>query len=126
MDALGGISAKMPITGTTSVLAMLSTAGIPPLSGFWSKLIIILAVWKAGHEGFAAAAVLGSLVTLAYFLSMQRRVFFGKPSAACADLKEAGPFALLPALMLAAITVGLGLAAPWLFDTFLVPAGSIL
>jgi multicomponent Na+:H+ antiporter subunit D len=126
MDQLGGISAKMPITGFTSVLAMLSTAGIPPLSGFWSKLLIILAVWKAGHEGYAAAAILASLLTLAYFLSMQRRVFFGKPSAACNDLKEAGAFAVLPALMLAAITVGLGLAAPWLFDTFLVPVGSIL
>ena len=126
MDELGGISAKMPVTGFTSVLAMLSTAGIPPLSGFWSKLFIILAVWKAGHEGYAAAAILASLLTLAYFLSMQRRVFFGKPSPACNDLKEAGPFALLPALMLAAITVGLGLAAPWLFDTFLVPVGSIL
>jgi multicomponent Na+:H+ antiporter subunit D len=126
MDALGGISARMPITGTTSVIAMLSTAGIPPLSGFWSKLIIILAVWKAGHEGYAAAAVLASLITLAYFLSMQRRVFFGKPSAACENLREAREFALLPAVLLAAITVGLGLAAPWLFDTFLLPVGSIL
>ena len=43
MDKLGGISDKMPVTGTTSVIAFLSTAGIPPLSGFWSKLIIIIA-----------------------------------------------------------------------------------
>jgi multicomponent Na+:H+ antiporter subunit D len=126
MDKLGGISVKMPITGTTSVLAMLSTAGIPPLSGFWSKLLIILAVWKAGHEGYAAIAVLASVITLAYFLSMQRRVFFGKLTASCANLKEAGLWALLPVLMLAAITLVLGFTAPWLFDTFLVPVGSIL
>ncbi|MBI5543164.1 MAG: NADH-quinone oxidoreductase subunit L [Deltaproteobacteria bacterium] len=126
MDQLGGISVKMPVTGTTSVLAMLSTAGIPPLSGFWSKLLIVFAVWKAGHQGWAALAVVSSLITLAYFLSMQRRVFFGKLSASCAGLKEAGGWGLLPALMLAAITVLLGLGAPWLFGTFLLKVGSIL
>ena len=47
MDQLGGISAKMPVTGTTSVIAFLSTAGVPPLSGFWSKLLIIVGLWQA-------------------------------------------------------------------------------
>lgn len=126
MDRLGGISARMPVTGTTSVLAMLSTAGIPPLSGFWSKLLIVFAVWKAGHEGYALLAVLASVITLGYFLSMQRRVFFGKLSPACVGLKEASGWGLLPALMLAAITVLLGLTAPWLFGTFLIRVGSIL
>ncbi len=126
MDRLGGISARMPVTGTTSVLAMLSTAGIPPLSGFWSKLFIILAVWKAGHEGFAFVGIVASVITLGYFLSMQRRVFFGKLSEGCKDLREAGPWGLVPALMLAAITVALGVAVPWLFDTFLIRVGSIL
>ncbi|HEY3448689.1 MAG TPA: proton-conducting transporter membrane subunit [Myxococcales bacterium] len=126
MDQLGGISVKMPVTGTTSVLAMLSTAGIPPLSGFWSKLFIILAVWKAGHQGFAALGIVASVITLGYFLSMQRRVFFGKLSESCKDLKEASLWGLVPALMLAAITVALGVAVPWLFDTFLIRVGSIL
>jgi multicomponent Na+:H+ antiporter subunit D len=126
MDQLGGISARMPVTGTTSVLALLSTAGIPPLSGFWSKLLILFAVWKVGYHGYAAIAILASVITLAYFLSMQRRVFFGKLSESCASLKEAGLWNLLPALMLAAITIFIGLAAPWLFNTFLIPVGRIL
>ena len=126
MDKLGGIASKMPVTGTTSVVAFLSTAGIPPLSGFWSKLIIIVAVWKAGFHGYAAIAILASLLTLAYFLSMQRRVFFGKLADGFAGLKEAGPWIIIPALILMLITVGLGLGFPWLFGTFLMPVGSIL
>ena len=131
MNQLGGISARMPVTGTTSVIALLSTAGIPPFSGFWSKLIIIIGVWKAGEHGYAAAAVLASVLTLAYFLSMQRRVFFGKLAESCASLKEAGFWALVPALLLTALTVGLGVSAPWLlpwvFQAFHVPQiGSIL
>ena len=74
----GRPGARMPFTGTTSVVALLSTAGVPPLSGFWSKLMIIVALWQAGYHVYAILAVLASVVTLAYFLSMQRRVFFGK------------------------------------------------
>ena len=49
IEELGGLQSRMPVTGTTSILAFLSTAGIPPLSGFWSKLIIIIAVWQNVH-----------------------------------------------------------------------------
>lgn len=126
MDILGGISDKMPVTGFTSVVAFLSTAGIPPLSGFWSKLIIIIAVWKAGFIWSAMIAVLSSLLTLAYFLSMQRRVFFGKLASDLENIKEANSWILIPACLLAAITIGLGLFMPWLLDTFLLPIRSIL
>ncbi len=126
MDKLGGISSRMPVTGTTSVIALLSTAGVPPFAGFWSKLFIVIAVWQSGHPAFAAASVLASVLTLAYFLSMQRRVFFGQLAASCTSLREANAWGLIPALLLAAITVAVGLSVPWLFDTFLLPVGSIL
>jgi len=126
MDKLGGISDKMPITGTTSVIAFLSTAGIPPLSGFWSKFIVIVAVWKAGHHYYAALAILASLITLAYFLSMQRRVFFGLLAQGLENLKEADPWVLVTVSVLALITIGIGIFMPWIFGTFLLPVGSIL
>jgi multicomponent Na+:H+ antiporter subunit D len=126
MDRFGGIAVRMPVTSATSVIAMLSTAGIPPLSGFWSKFFVIVAVWKAGETGYAMIAILASVITLAYFLSMQRRVFFGKLDERWSDLEEANLWALSPALILTGITVALGLLIPWLFDTFLLPVGSIL
>ena len=126
MDEMGGLSNRMPITGATSVVGLLSTAGIPPLSGFWSKLMIVIAVWQAGFAGLAITAVLTSLVTLAYFLSMQRRVFFGKTAPAFVDLHEANGWATLPAVTLALITIALGIAFPWLFESFLVPIRSFL
>jgi multicomponent Na+:H+ antiporter subunit D len=123
---LGGLSARMPVTGATSILATLSTAGLPPFAGFWSKLLIVVALWRAGHAPIAAAAVVLSVLTLAYLLRLQRRVFFGPLAAPLARASEADRWALAPALVLAAITVGLGLAVPWLFHTFLLPVGSIL
>jgi multicomponent Na+:H+ antiporter subunit D len=126
MDQLGGLGSRMPVTSTTSILALLSTAGLPPLAGFWSKLFVVVAAWQAGFRAAAAVAVLASVLTLAYFLSMQRRVFFGKVAPRCQAVVEVGPFGLVPALLLAAVTVGLGLGAPWLFQTFLLPLERIL
>jgi len=123
MDAMGGLSTVMPVTGWTSVIAFLSTAGIPPLSGFWSKLIIIIALWKVGHYGYASAAILGSLITLAYFLLMQRKVFFGKVKLP--SVKEAGMSFLIPAVILAIITVGVGVFFPFLVNTIIIPVGKL-
>ena len=119
MDRLGGIAARMPLTGGTSAVATLSVAGLPPLAGFWSKLLIVIALWRAGHVVFAVIAVLTSLVTLAYFLSLQRRVFFGTLLPEWSQAREAGPGYWIPALALAAITVAVGLGFPFLLPIIL-------
>ncbi len=89
MDELGGLQKKMPVTSTTSIIAFLSTAGVPPLSGFWSKLIIIIALWTSGHKIYALTSCVTSVITLAYFLSMNNRVFFGILSEKLENIKEA-------------------------------------
>ena len=126
MDELGGLANRMPVTGTTSVLALLSVAGIPPLSGFWSKLLIAVALYKVGSFVYLAIMLLASALTLGYFLHMQQRVFFGKVRAGLETVREAGPWILIPSIVLALITLGLGIGMPWLFETFLVPIRSIL
>lgn len=126
MDVMGGLSARMPVTGTTSVVAFLSTAGIPPLSGFWSKLIIIVAVWMSGYHMYAMIAVLASLITCAYFLSMQRRVFFGTLAEEFKNIKEAKLGILVPEVVLALITIGVGVLFPRVLDSFILPIKSIL
>jgi multicomponent Na+:H+ antiporter subunit D len=117
MGKMGGLGAKMPWTGTTTGIAMLSAAGIPPFSGFWSKLLIVLALWKAQHEGYAVLAVVASVLTLGYFMVMQHRAFFGKPSAAVESAKEAGPAYVVPAVAFALITVLVGVIFPLLKDS---------
>ncbi len=96
---LGGLNRVIPITGVTSLLASMSIAGIPPLNGFWSKLIIILACVQSGFYGFAAAAVAMSIVTLAYQLKVQRYAFFAAASPVSA------PFQGEPRLMAGAMLV---------------------
>jgi multicomponent Na+:H+ antiporter subunit D len=126
MDKMSGLSTRMPLTSLTSLLGSLSCAGIPPLAGFWSKLIIIIALWLSGQYVFAFIAVLGSVLTLSYFLSMQRRLFFANISEEFKNIKEAGFDISLSVVILSAITVGVGIFFPLLLNTFMLPVRSIL
>ncbi len=111
MDEMGGLAERMPITGTTSVIGLLSMAGIPPLSGFWSKLLIIIALWQVS-SGVALAALLASVLTLTYFLVLQKKVFYGKLNPKLAEVAECeGPLRFVQ-VALAAINVLAGLAFP--------------
>ena len=126
MNRMGGLGAKMPFTSVTSLIAFLSTAGVPPMAGFWSKLIIIMALWQGSHYVYAFIAVLASVITLAYLLMMQRKVFFGILSDNLQDVREAGYGIVLPAVALAAITVAVGLISPLVFNSVIMPIGSFL
>jgi proton-translocating NADH-quinone oxidoreductase chain N len=117
MGRMGGIGGKMPITGATSTIAMLSAAGIPPFAGFWSKLLIVVALWKSDHQTFAIIAVLASLLTLGYFLLMQQKAFFGKPASEVVGITEAKGGYLVPAIFLALISVLAGVLFPFLVDS---------
>ena len=116
LDKLGGLASKMPVTGGTSVVAFLSAAGIPPLAGFWSKLIIIIAAWQALEYSFAIIAIFASVLTLAYFLVLQRRVFFGELGEGFQEVKEVCAGIKVVEIVLASIIVGVGILFPFIFD----------
>lgn len=120
IDEMSGLAKQMPWTSLTSVIGSLSCAGIPPLAGFWSKLVIIIALWLVGYKIYAVIAVLGSVLTLAYFLALQRKVFFGKPSDKFKDVREAGFNLVFPAIALAVLIVAAGVLLPWLLKGFIL------
>jgi multicomponent Na+:H+ antiporter subunit D len=126
MNRMGALGGRMPITSVTSLIAVLSTAGIPPLAGFWSKLVIIVALWQSHDYAYAFIAVLMSVVTLGYLLLMQRKIFFNETSEDMMGVREASFGIVVPALVLAAITIGVGVLFPWILNTFLLPIGGIL
>jgi multicomponent Na+:H+ antiporter subunit D len=123
MDKMGGLSERMPVTGATSLVGFLSTSGIPPLAGFWSKLMIIIALWMSGHYAYAVTAVLASVLTLGYLLTMQRKVFFGKLADTFRDIKEAEAGFSAAAIALALLTLGVGIFFPVVFNFYFLKCG---
>lgn len=78
LKKMGNLTESMPITSGTSMIASLSISGIPPFNGFFSKLIIIIAAIQAALPIYAVLAVVGSLLTLASFMKVQRYGFRGE------------------------------------------------
>ncbi|MFN3873159.1 MAG: complex I subunit 5 family protein [Ignavibacterium sp.] len=75
---MGNLMKLLPITSQTSLIASLSISGIPPFNGFFSKLVIIIAALQAGLPWYAVFAIIGSLLTLASFMKVQRYGFKGE------------------------------------------------
>jgi len=88
LQKMGGLAAKMPVTAATNFVGSMSIAGIPPFSGFWSKLIIIVAAVQAGRTGYAFWAVLVSVLTLAMYMKVLKYAFFGAVKGKVAQAKE--------------------------------------
>jgi hydrogenase-4 component B len=90
LNKIGGLYRVMPLTATAAIVASLALAGLPPFSGFASKLLIfessILGSTAAGASVWAKglfvvlglAAVFISAVTLAYVLKFLNSAFMGK------------------------------------------------
>jgi len=126
LDEMGGLAKRMPVTAATNLVGALSIAGVPPLNGFWSKLIIIVALIQAGHPVFAVVAVLVSVLTLWYYLLIQRKAFFGKLNERWAAVKEAPFWMTAATVLLALLCVGIGILFSSTITTWVQPAADAL
>ena len=82
MRKMGGLMGKMKITGWTFLIGTIAIAGIPPLSGFWSKDEILAGVFHSqvrGHYAIWALGVIGAVMTSFYMFRLIFMTFFGAP-----------------------------------------------
>jgi multicomponent Na+:H+ antiporter subunit D len=121
MFSIAGRAQEMPVTSTTGLVGMLSCAGVPPLAGFWSKLIIITALCEAGRYGYAVAALLAGLLTFGYFLMLQKGAFFEKKPDAARTVYRSPAGLVAAEIALAGATLVMGLGYPFLLNTWIVP-----
>ncbi|MFB6156889.1 MAG: complex I subunit 5 family protein, partial [Haloferacaceae archaeon] len=89
---LGGLAGRAPVLSAGFLVGALSLVGIPPLSGFFGKLLVFdtaaraFAANAAGAGAAAALALAGAVLTIAYYTRAWNGAFWGQPS----PLVEAG------------------------------------
>ena len=81
LDKLQGLGRRMPITALALVISLFALAGVPPLAGFWSKLMLFGSALDAGSvvwwaPWLAIAGVLNSALSLAYYAWITRKMYF--------------------------------------------------
>ncbi len=84
MRLMGGLGKKMRVTSLTMLVGALAIAGIPPLSGFWSKDEVLAAVYHAGEfDGLFFLlwfmGVATAFMTAFYMFRMWFMTFSGEP-----------------------------------------------
>jgi len=126
LDEMGGLAKRMPLTAATSLVGSLSISGVPPLSGFWSKLLIIMALVQSKEWLLAVVAVLASVLTLWYYLIIQRKAFFGKLNERWKDVKEAPFWMSVATSILALLSIGIGIFFSSIIISWIQPASDVL
>ena len=128
LKQMGGLAEKMPLTRTACTLASASIAGIPPFSGFWSKLVLVIAAIGAQFYWVAAIIVFVSLCTLIMYLKVQRYAFLGEVPENLQQVKENKGTMAVAMIFLACLCVLMGLLVivPSLRAGILTPAVKVL
>jgi len=75
---MGGVMEKMPTTHWTFLVGVLAIAGVPGLSGFFSKDEILASAYATGHTWLWACGVLGAMMTAFYMTRLYVLTFRGE------------------------------------------------
>jgi NADH-quinone oxidoreductase subunit N len=91
ISTLYGLGADRPWLAWPMTIAMLALAGFPATAGFFGKLYLIRAAVDNGYAWLGIVIVVGSAVSLAYYLRVVAAVWMRSPSEAPAPLVRARP-----------------------------------
>jgi NADH-quinone oxidoreductase subunit L len=111
MSRFGGLRSRLPFTATVMLVGCLAIAGIPPLSGFFSKDAILYVQWERGWHIHYVVLLLTSGLTAFYMFRMYFLTFAGEARDQELDHHaHEGPAVMnLPLLVLAVGSVVAGL-----------------
>jgi NADH-quinone oxidoreductase subunit N len=93
--ALAGIGRTRPLLAWPLTIAMLALAGVPGTSGFMGKVFLIEASVDGDYTWLGVAIVIGTMVSLAYYLRVIAAVWMWPEPSAAPPPAQAGP---LPAI----------------------------
>ncbi|NIL41762.1 NADH-quinone oxidoreductase subunit L [Salinispora arenicola] len=120
MSQLGGLRQTMPVTFWSMLIGLGALAGLPPLSGFFSKEAVLYAAEEAALHGGPAPAWVGWSVWLAglagvaltawYATRLLLRTFLGEPRSPVLQPHDPPAVMRWPVLLLTVPAALLGLA----------------
>jgi len=109
ISELEGVGAEMPATTASFGIGLLNLAGVPPLSGFWSKFFIVSAGLGIPSDGLLLTTtlifILNSVLAAGYYLWLLQRIAFKRRGEADPAAGEAPALMLAPVIALAAACI---------------------
>ena len=106
---LEGIRQTMPVTSMLLAIGAVAIAAIPPLNGFWSEWMIVLAGVEAEMLLFSALMIINILLSVAYYLRLIYVIVLKEPTPVSEKATRAPVSMLIPIVILAALCIIIGL-----------------
>jgi multicomponent Na+:H+ antiporter subunit D len=117
LKAIGGLYKSYPLVAFLFLIAAFGLAGIPPLSGFVGKLLLVMAGFGAEQYFITAIAILVGLLTLFSMVKIWNEGFWKPQVNPTKPDNIKLPFSmLLPIIILASGTILLGVFAQTFVD----------
>jgi multicomponent Na+:H+ antiporter subunit D len=128
LKQLGGLYRLFPAGGVLFLISALSLGGIPPLSGFWAKLMLLRAGLEIEQYGIVAVALVVGLLTLFSMTKIWAEAFWkAEPADAPPHPQKAVPvLMLIPICTMATVTVLIGIFPSVLLDFSNAAAAQIM
>jgi len=110
--SLSGLSQTRPGFAAAFAIFMFSLAGVPPLFGFWPKLLVFNAAVSAGYVALAVAGIIGAVIGAYYYLKIVKVMYMDEPAPAYARVRAPVQGALVFLAAIGVSPVGYLLIAP--------------
>jgi len=108
-----GLLLYRPSLGWLFFIAALALAGVPPLSGFVGKVIILKGGIMEGQIILSAIGIITSLMVLYSVMKVFIHSFWGETLMSEGEQKATGNSAILPGFLLVGLILAMGLGAEW-------------
>lgn len=121
INKMGGLARNMKITTVLFVIGALAIAGIPPMNGFASKLMIYESVFRF-NPLLAVIALFASIIMLANFVRVFQAVFLGPEFKIFKNVGDPGTSMLTSMMTITIIMIVFGLFSYLVVDGLVTPA----
>ncbi len=108
LSSLNGLGQHKPLQAWVMTIAMLGLAGMPATAGFVGKITLIGAAADGGYTWLGILIVVGSLISLAYYLRVVAAIWATPADPDAESGRDAGFEVGLVAFVFGALTIALG------------------
>lgn len=125
LKAVGGLFKKAPLLSILFIIPAFALAGIPPISGFFAKFILVKAGLQSEQYLITAIALLTGLLTLYSMIKIWNLAFLKRQKGKDMPIKKLTFKEALPSAILGSLSILMGIFAAPLFE-FTMEAAEIL
>ncbi|MDY6764449.1 MAG: proton-conducting transporter membrane subunit, partial [Halobacteria archaeon] len=107
-DQLGGLSKRAPIMSYSFFLGSIALIGVPPLNGFFGKLLVFDAGVDAHSSIVVGVALASAILTILYLSRTWSLAFWSQEGDASYEVTEPQIGILIPIVVLTLLCIGIG------------------